>query len=147
MASFRVAQQLCRLPGMWGQGSKHLSGACPPPQVFGLHISLVKRAHQQANYLIMIRRHFSRAGRSAGSLRQKESTWLVSRASVWTKSGEGVKDTKDSELKAKVEATVRSPAGADEQFYDRNFVTAIRAMTDFLLKPEHLVRQLLAFSL
>merc|ERR1719192_1380797 len=50
-----------------------------------------------------------------------------------------VKDSKDSELKAKVEATVRSPAGADEQFYDRNFVTAVRAMTEFLLKPEHLV--------
>ena len=91
----------------------------------------------------MFRRHFRVHSSPSSQQKGKEggsgSTWLVSRAAS-VKSETTGKDTKlDSELKAKVEATVSSPAGADEQFYDRNFVTAVRAMSDFLLRPEHLV--------
>ena len=79
---------------------------------------------------------------SRRSLAGRGTTWLASRRSKSDTSGVGggsASTVKDSELKAKVKATVESPAGADEQFYDRNFVTAVRAMSDFLLRPEHLV--------
>ena len=132
-----------------GSGQQHCfssSASC-----LGLPGPLVRRAHLQANHLILIRRQLQTTFQNRAG---KKESWLVSRAAAQARlmnssrdlstsshqcQSKTVKDSKDSELKAKVEATVRSPAGADEQFYDRNFVTAVRAMTEFLLKPQHLV--------
>ena len=130
----------------------HLTSNALTCQLSDLSSVLVKRAHLQASHLM--RRQFvtscsnnlvtkDSTAFSKRSLASRGTTWLASRRSKSDASGAGggsASTVKDSELKAKVKATVESPAGADEQFYDRNFVTAVRAMSEFLLKPEHLVR-------
>ena len=131
----------------------HLASNALTCQLSDLSSVLVKRAHLQASHLM--RRQFvtscsnnlvtkDSTAFSKRSLAGRGTTWLASRRSKSDTSGGGgggsASTVKDSELKAKVKATVESPAGADEQFYDRNFVTAVRAMSEFLLKPEHLVR-------
>ena len=165
MTCLRFSSQLCRLP-LWPKSKHYICGtfikklssvttstftapnhltsnAC---QLSDLSSVLVKRAHLQASHLM--RRQFvtscsnnlvtkDSTAFSKRSLAGRGTTWLASRRS---KSDTSASTVKDSELKAKVKATVESPAGADEQFYDRNFVTAVRAMSEFLLKPEHLVR-------
>ena len=164
MTCLRFSSQLCRLP-LWPKSKhysfikklssvttstftapNHLTSNALTCQVSDLSSVLVKRAHLQASHLM--RRQFvtscsnnlvtkDSTAFSKRSLAGRGTTWLASRRS---KSDTSASTVKDSELKAKVKATVESPAGADEQFYDRNFVTAVRAMSEFLLKPEHLVR-------
>jgi len=46
---------------------------------------------------------------------------------------------KDQDLKAIVKAVHDTEQSEEQQFFDRNFITAVRAMQEFLLKPEHLV--------
>ena len=170
MTCLRFSSQLCRLPlwpkskhYICGSFIKnfssvttsttpnHLTSNALTCQLSDLSSVLVKRAHLQASYLMrrqfvtnnLVTKDSTAFSKRSSTLAGRGTTWLASRRSKSDTSGAGggsASTIKDSELKAKVKATVESPAGADEQFYDRNFVTAVRAMSEFLLKPEHLVR-------
>ena len=132
------------------RGPNYLASNTLTCQLSDLSSVLVKRAHLQASHLMrrqfvtscsknLVSKDSTAFSKRSSALAGRGTTWLASRRSKSDTSaaavggGTSTSTAKDSELKAKVKATVESPAGADEQFYDRNFVTAVRAMSEFLL--------------